>query len=239
MARLFDGARKNWRFVLKFIAFAVGFWLLEIFLQTQFLTPNSMSLAIIRAGGFTAATFFGLALFSSSVFRWFPSYAKYWYVRRSLGVAGFCFLALHAIAAFFFVFNADVSNLLFSLNPLENPVVFGLLAFPVFFAMAMTSTDWAYDKLGFPRWKFIHRFVYIGYYFAVLHFLTINPPALMNAVGYSLLAITFLALAGELYWFIRTVWQKRFSTLGTWVGFALVVLWLVTLYYIYVANFVK
>lgn len=178
--RPFAGARKDWRFVLKFIALSVAFWLLQLAHQFLVLSPGQLGISLVRASGLAGATFFGFALLSSSLFKWHPAWAKYWYVRRSFGVMGFVFVLGHVLFAQQVVFQWNLQATLFSLNPFENPAVFGMLAFPVFFLMAITSSDWAADKLGYSRWKALHRLVYFGYLFAVFHFLRINPQGLMN-----------------------------------------------------------
>ena len=224
--RFLSGARREWKFVLKFLVFSFILWQAQLWYQLLVLTPNDPGLAVTRADGFAAATLISLALLSSILFKFRPAMGRYWYVRRSLGVMGFVFLFHHFIAALSFVYGGSLEGMYFSLNPLENPIVFGTLAFPIFFVMFLTSTDWAVKKLGYKKWKAIHRLVYFGFALAVFHFITINPPALMNPAGYSLLGIVFLVLTGELYWFIQTVRKKRSSRIGTLVGILAILFWL-------------
>lgn len=233
--RLFSGARKEWRFVFKFLAFSFVFWILQFAYQFYFLIPGEVGGSLVRSFALSGATFIGLALLSSSVFKWRPSLAKYWYVRRSLGVMGWFFISLHILTVIGFLFQGDTSGIFYSLNPFQNPIIFGVLAFPIFFLMAMTSTDWAVEKLGFRKWKAIHRLVYFGYLFAIFHFLLINPALLMNPAGYLLLVVTFLALAGQLFWFLKIASRKKFSTLGSGVGFLVIFLWLLLGYLAFLA----
>ena len=98
MAKLFEGARQNKKFVAKFILFALIFWLLQFSFQYYFAVPNEpesslfkgagnlLQTSLVRSLAFSGATFFAIALLLSSFFRWKPNYAKYWHVRRSLGV---------------------------------------------------------------------------------------------------------------------------------------------------------
>jgi DMSO/TMAO reductase YedYZ heme-binding membrane subunit len=231
--KLFSGAMKNKTFVIKFLIFSLGFWLLQYTFQIYVATPTDSALAIVRSLGFAAATFYGFALFSSALFKWMPQYAKYWYVRRSFGVTGTIFLIFHVWTAVNLLGGGDISVFLTSLNPLENPVIFGFIAYPIFFVMMLTSTDWIQAKLGYNKWKPIHRLVYFGYMAAVFHFMAINPAALANIAGYFLMLITALALLGELYWFIQTVRKGRSSRLGIAVGVLVILLWLTGIYLIY------
>ena len=235
MPKLFEGAAKNWRFVAKFAVFSVAFWLLEFLFQTTFVSPINLGFALVRSFGFSAATFISLALLSSVVFKFFPEFARYWHVRRSLGVMGYIFLSFHVFFAVRFFYNGNVFSAFFSLNPFENPVIFGAIANPVFFVMALTSTDWAVQKLGGKNWKAIHRLVYFAFFATVAHFLTINPPMLMNAAGYLLLLAAFLALAGELFWFVKTAAKNGFLTLGTKIGFLAILLYLIVAFIVFIA----
>lgn len=230
MPKLFEGAIKNWKFVVTFIAVSIIFWLIEFSYQFYFLIPADIGLSLVRSFGFSAATFIGLALLSSSVFRWKPALAKHWDVRRNLGIMGFVFLFFHLRSVLIFILNEDLSQIIWSLNPFENPLFFGLMGYTVFFLMAITSFDWAVAKLG-TNWKKLHRLVYFGYWAGVSHFLLINPPALMNLAGYLLIAVTFLALAGQLFWFIKTAGKYNFKTRGTLIGIFVIFLYLVTLYF--------
>ncbi len=229
MVQLFEGAAKNWRFVLKFVVLALVFWLLEFVYQFFINEPGEFAFAWVRGFGFAGATFISAALFSSAVFKWKPVWAKYWYVRRSFGVLGFVFIVFHVWGAINLYYKGNLNALFFSWNPFENPLIFGFIAFPIFGIMALTSTDWAAHKLK-TKWKALHRLVYFAFYASVFHFLTINPPQLLSPPGYLLLALTFLALAGELFWFFKTVSKRNFSTLGTLIGILIIFLYLITAY---------
>jgi sulfoxide reductase heme-binding subunit YedZ len=165
---------------------------------------------------------FGFALLTSSVFKFFPNLSDYWRVRRYMGVTGFTFIVGHVMSVYHYLFSWDVKAVYYTFNPLENPIIFGSIAFPIFMVMALTSTDWAVAKLGDRNWKRIHRLVYIAYLSAIFHFITINPMLLKNPPGYLLLTVTALTLLGQLYWFFRTVSAKKFRSWGTLYGFFLI-----------------
>lgn len=230
MVKLFEGAIKNWKLVISFIVLSIIFWFIEFAYQFYVLIPGDLGLSLVRSFGFSAATLIGLALLSSSIFKWKPALAKYWDIRRNLGVMGFVFLLFHFRSVMAFVLEEDLFQIVWSLNPFENPLFFGLMGFTIFFLMAITSFDWAVAKLG-SKWKIIHGLVYFGYWTGVSHFLLINPPALMNLAGYLLIAITFLALAGQLFWFIKTAGKFNFKTKGTLIGIFVIFLYLVTIYF--------
>lgn len=195
--------------MIVFSALAILFWLIEFAVQFWYLSAGDLRGSFVRASSFAGATLIGGALFSSAIFKWFPRTARHWRYRRYLGVSGAVFLSFHALAIYYFYFNFDILTAYYTLNPIKNPMVFGSLALPIFLLMALTSTDWAVEKLGGRNWKRLHRLVYIAYPLSILHFLLIRPKALATAPGVLLLAVTALAVFGQIYWFFRITMQKR------------------------------
>ncbi len=234
MAKLFEGAIKNWKFVLKFSFFSLLFFMAEFFYQFYILIPGELNGSLVRSFALSGATFIGCALIISSIMRWKPELGIHWGTRRAFGVIGSIFILFHVLSVLTFFFNWEISNIFWSLNPIENPLLFGVLALPVFMLMALTSNDVAYVKLG-KNWKTLHRFVYFGYLFAIFHFLLINPELLNNLAGYLLLGVTFLALSGELYWFLKHSFKVSFSGLGTKIGFFVILLYLFIGYFAFFA----
>ena len=237
MSKLFEGAVKDWKFVLGFILFSIIFWVAELAYQVYFGNVLSFDMAIVRGFAFSGATFITLSLLSSIVFKFHPKYAKYHYVRRSFGVMGVVFGMLHIYTALNAYFFWNLSMVYSSLNPIENPLIFGSFAFSLLFIMFLTSTDWAEEKLTPPRWKMIHRLVYFAYWALIAHFLLTNPPALMNLAGYLLIFLALVTLAGQLYWFVKMSSMRKFANLGTKIGFIVILLYLILAYFIYMKYF--
>ena len=226
MAKLFEGAVRNWKFVVKFLLFSGLFWLVQFAYQFYFYSAGDIKISLVRSFAFSGATFIALALLSSSIFRFIPQLSKHANTRRSLGVSGTFFIILHVLTALGFVFNFNLGLAYYSLNPLLNPVVFGALALPIFLVLSLISTDWAVQKLG-AKWKMAQRLVYFGFMLAIFHFIKQAGPAIMSLPGIFLLVLTTLALAGELYWFVRTTIDRKKITIGTLIGFAIILLYLV------------
>ena len=223
----------RWRSLIIFSFFALLFWFIEFLLQWYWLTKGDLGGSLVRSFAFTGTTLIGCSLFSSAIFKWWPRTAGHWRVRRHFGVSGFVFIFFHAISVYYFYFYFDLKRIYFSWNPFENPIVFGSLALPIFMIMALTSTDWAMQKLTPRVWKFIHRFVYIAYVSSIFHFVLINPSFLSNPPGYLLLGVTFLAVFGQIYWFFAIASKKRFRSWGALVGFGLIALTLILAYFAY------
>lgn len=226
MVQPFEGARRNWKFVLSFIVISLLFWAAEFAYQFYVLVPEEFVPSLVRAHALSGATFIGLALLSSIVMRFKPHYAKYWYVRRSLGVMGVVFLLMHIGSVINFYWSGDTGRLITAFSSIENPIIWGEIGIALLFLLAISSTDWTVQKLTFPKWKTLHRLVYFGYMAGIFHFLTINPPLLQNPAGYLLLLVTLMALAGELYWMVKYSSTQQFKNLGFKIGLGIIALYL-------------
>lgn len=220
----------HWRTRILVACVVAAIWILEFAYQYYRLTTHDLVVSLIRSFALSAATLIGLALFMSVVFRWLPRTAQYWRARRYLGVSGALSGLVHALLVYYYYFNLDLATIYFSFSPIENPVVFGSVGLFIVLIMACTSTDWAVAKLTPRVWKFIHRFVYVAYVAIVFHFVTMNPALLDNTAGYLLIALTMLVFVGHFQLFIKTAWRKRFRSIGSWVGVAIIAGMLVTGY---------
>ena len=210
---LFAGARKELKYVLFASALALIFWLLQFANQYLFLIPGELEGSILRSFALSGATLISLALIIGPLRTLLPKY-NFLVHRRTVGVWGFTFIIMHFITVTAFLFDFDLSRLLWNSNPLANPLLFSIGSFPVFVAMWATSTDWAVQKLSFKRWKFLHRFVFLAYIGAVAHYSLINPELLYNPAGYLLIGVTILALGLELGAYVKTVNRKGFGKGG-------------------------
>ncbi len=90
-------------------------------------------------------------------------------LRRALGLVAFGYVALH-LAWYLGV------DQFFDLAAIAEDVVkrafiaFGFCAFLLLVPLALTSTDRMVRRLGFLRWKRLHRLVYLAALFGVVHF---------------------------------------------------------------------
>lgn len=213
---------RHWGTLLRFLPIPLALWIVQFILQYAWLTADELGGALLRSFALTGATLIAAALFSSIVFKFVPRLARHWRIRRYLGVSGFVSIALHVLSVYHFLFDYNIRAVYFSFNPIENPMIFGSIAFAILFLMAATSTDWAVQKLSPKRWKMLHRFVYLAEISAIFHFLFINPALLKNPPGYFMLTLVGLTVLGQLYWWIRISAKRRFKTLGTAVGIVLI-----------------
>ncbi|PIN85684.1 MAG: hypothetical protein COV47_00895 [Candidatus Diapherotrites archaeon CG11_big_fil_rev_8_21_14_0_20_37_9] len=232
MTYLFEGAFKKWKQNLIFITISIIFWLIEFSYQQSFLGNNDLGISVLRASAFTGITFISFALLSSIIFKFRPALAKHWDIRRNFGVIGFIFIAIHVLTATNILFMGNIANALFILDPFQNPVIFGLIAYPLLFIIAITSTDWAVKKLG-GKWKRVQQLVYFVYFLSVFHFLLVNPPAIMNLAGYLVMLLIVLVLIGELYFFYLVSKQRQFKNKSLYVGILIIALYIIIAYFAY------
>ena len=230
MARLFAGAWKDKGYVIKSILLGLIFWIIQYAYQ-YFFVDDEPTLAIIRASAFTGATLIALALIIGPLQKLWPSknYIKH---RRTLGVLGFTFILVHYFAVMLYVFNFNLQAIMFGgTNPYVNPVIFGLIAFCIYIPIYITSTDWATQKLGYNKWKMIHRLVYFAWIVSVLHFILINPEALFNLSGYILMIVMALVFILEISAFIKHV--KSRGGKGRYMGLFIIIIAVLLFYFAY------
>ena len=229
MTKLFEGARKEKKSVLKSIGLGVLFLVIQFVYQFSIIGDSTLSM--VRSAAFTAATLIGLALLTGPLSKIFPK-RNYVMHRRTLGVLGFTFGILHVLAVLVYV-AFDTSLLLAVTSPFANPVLFGLAAFIIYLPIYFTSTDWANEKLGYRSWKAIHRLVYFAWIATVLHYLLTGGLALFNASGYLLLIVTLLVFVFETAAFIK--WPRRGK--NTIIGVVIIFIGAVAIYFAYNAPF--
>lgn len=86
--------------------------------------------------------------------------------KREIGVASFTYAALHAY--FYYLKKGSLAKLLpYLVHPIIIPA--SLIAFPILFVLAITSNNFSTKRLGYVKWKKIHRTVYLAQYAALIH----------------------------------------------------------------------
>lgn len=135
-------------------------------------------------------------------FRWFLFREKYLKARRALGVGVFYFALLHTCFSFFGQLDG-FAGLEFLGGKYLFAVIVGFIALIIFSLLAITSFDYAVTKLSFPKWKLLHRFIYLAGILVLIH-------SLMLGIHYSNLSsittqITFIAIV-----FLLALEEPRF-----------------------------
>ncbi len=81
--------------------------------------------------------------------------------RRGLGISAYIFASLHAYIVIF-INIGGISRFLSLPEPVLFPMRFGSIAFFILSLLAVTSFDSIMRKMGYRRWKWLHRSVYVA-----------------------------------------------------------------------------
>jgi sulfoxide reductase heme-binding subunit YedZ len=118
-------------------------------------------------------------------------------IRRTLGLLAFTYGALHF--AWYLVLDKFFDAADIAADIAKRPfITVGFAALVLLVPLAVTSTDRWVRRLGYPRWKRLHRLVYAAAALGVLHFLwrvkaDKLKPSIFAAVIGALLALRVLA----------------------------------------------
>jgi methionine sulfoxide reductase heme-binding subunit len=117
-------------------------------------------------------------------------------VRRMLGVYAFFYAALHFSTYLALDQALDISEIGADIAK-RKFITIGFAAFVTLIPLAVTSTDRAVKRLGFRRWKRLHRLVYVAAVLGVVHFVwrvkaDYLEPALFAVALVALLVMRFL-----------------------------------------------
>jgi methionine sulfoxide reductase heme-binding subunit len=117
--------------------------------------------------------------------------------RRMIGLFAFFYACLH-VATYvgvdqFFDWRAIVADVV-----KRKFITIGMLAFALLVPLALTSTDGSVRRLGYARWKRLHRLVYAAAVCGVVHFTwrvkaDLREPLLFAAALAVLLAVRLIA----------------------------------------------
>ena len=155
--------------------------------------------AVLNRLGFWTFTFLVLSLAPTPLKRW-TGLAWPLRLRRLLGVTAFTYAALHfswylGVDQFFDLqaVGADV---------LKRPfITVGFAALLLLLPLAITSTDGWVRRLGFPRWKALHRLAYAAALLGVVHFLWRVKADKLKPTIFAVVVVTLLLL--------RLRWPRR------------------------------
>lgn len=171
----FKGIFSNIRFYVlctsSIVAGSIYFWT-----ATTFQGEGLQIINLTQTYALAAVIYLYFTLMASPLVRIFPGFpfrSKYIKARRALGVSAFFFGLIHACFAFF----GELGG--FRALPFLNStyliaITLSSLALLILTLMALTSFDFAIDKLGFRKWKFLHRFVYLAGFFIIVHALMLG-----------------------------------------------------------------
>ncbi len=114
-------------------------------------------------------------------------------IRRNLGVIAFCYVTAHFLTYLTLDLQLDFAAL--GKDLAKRPfITVGFLAWLLLIPLAVTSTDAMVRRLGFVRWKRLHRLAYLCGALGVLHFWWRVKKDVTEPVVYGLVLLVLLAL---------------------------------------------
>jgi sulfoxide reductase heme-binding subunit YedZ len=114
-------------------------------------------------------------------------------IRRAVGVIAFCYASVHLLT-YAGVDQGFAFGTLFQ-DVLKRPfIAVGFLAWLIMAPLAITSTDGMVKRLGFVRWKQLHRLAYVTGALGVLHFYMRVKSDVREPLIYAAVLATLLVL---------------------------------------------
>jgi sulfoxide reductase heme-binding subunit YedZ len=117
-------------------------------------------------------------------------------IRKTLGLIGFTYASIHVLT--YSVLDQALAWAAIVDDILErNFIAVGLLAFLLLVPLAVTSTSGMLKRLGFARWKRLHRLAYVAAGLGVVHFFwrvkkDLSEPLTYGVILGALLAVRLL-----------------------------------------------
>jgi methionine sulfoxide reductase heme-binding subunit len=131
------------------------------------LTANPIEAAMNRLGFWTLTLL--LSSLAATPLKTLFGFTKPMRVRRMLGLFAFFYGVLHFVTYVALDQAFDLSDIGADIVK-RKFITIGFAAFLTLLPLAVTSTDGAVKRLGFRRWKRLHRLVYLAAVLGVVHF---------------------------------------------------------------------
>ncbi len=166
---------------------------------------------LIRATGDWALRFLLITLAITPAAR-LTGWSRLMTLRRMLGLYAFFYAGLH-------LFSYAGLDLFFDLGALWRDVLrrrfitVGMLAFVLLIPLAVTSTNAMIKRLGGPRWKRLHRLVYLIAPLAVLHYYWMVKADTSQPLLYAGVLALLLGYRVAATWHQRSVRRRRSPSL--------------------------
>lgn len=150
---------------------------LIIYTVVKSVVPVDLQMSqLVQVYAFAATIYLYLALLISPLihsFRSIPYAGTLVKSRRGLGISAYIFACLHAYIVIF-VNIGGITRFLSLPEQFMYPMRFGLIAFFILTLLAITSFDSIMRKITFPKWKWLHRSVYVASVLIMIHALLLG-----------------------------------------------------------------
>jgi sulfoxide reductase heme-binding subunit YedZ len=155
------------------------------------LGPNPIAETLNRLGFWTLVLL--LASLACTPVKILTGWAFPLRLRRMLGLEAFAYACLHFLTYFavdqFFDFGEIWKDIV-----KRKFITVGFAAFVMLIPLAVTSTNAMVKRLGFPRWKRLHRIVYLAATCGVVHFAWRVKSDLRQPIVFGCVLVVLLAI---------------------------------------------
>lgn len=173
----------------RLVIYLMPVWMLLLFFAfNPRLGPNALN----RTIALVAVALVGITFIIGPLSRFVKAANGYKIYRKYLGLSAFLFMVFHALLSVVFFYDLDISFMLSFDNPRMLQVYSAIIAFFIFFLMAITSTVKAIRLLGPKNWKLLQTTGYIAMAFVMLHFMLANTTRGVFEITRLYAAIAFL-----------------------------------------------
>jgi sulfoxide reductase heme-binding subunit YedZ len=114
-------------------------------------------------------------------------------VRRMLGLITFSYASLHLLVYVVLDQGLDWDEIVKDIVK-RKFITVGFLAFLLMLPLALTSTNKMVKRLGFPRWKRLHRLIYLAGAAGVVHFIWRVKADLLQPLVFAGVLVLLLAV---------------------------------------------
>jgi sulfoxide reductase heme-binding subunit YedZ len=201
--------KQNWHHLLSHLAGIAPLVVLAAYYLSGSLA-NPVRYVILRSG--TIGLILLVASLACTPVRIFSGWQGAIQIRRTLGLYGFLFAAIH-FGVYLVLENSLYFDLIWRDLGERRAMLIGLIAFLLLVPLALTSTRGWQRRLG-KRWKSLHRLVYLALPLTVWHYLWLDRDfvtvPLIYAVVVGLLLLVRLPLVRLAYRTrLKHIWQTR------------------------------
>lgn len=205
------------------LVFTIGVYLL---VRASLPDSSLQGIRLTEIYGFASVVLLYLSLLISplgQLFKTLPYRGQLFRSRRAVGVSAFFFGWLHALIAFFGQLQGFGGLGFLSANYLT-ALVLGLVGLLIMTAMAITANDALVDRLGFTRWKSLHRLIYIGSWLIVVHVLMLGAHYVSLASGVARISLAALVILWGLEairfdGYLKGRWPQKNWSIAVMFGF--------------------
>lgn len=148
--------------------------------------------ALFRGAGIAGFTFLAFSLLITPLAMFFPQLSRFVAFRTEAGVFGAFLIVFHA--AILFLTNSHINTYLLAA---------GSIALLIYLMMMLTSGVRNMKKIGFEKWKMVHRLAYIALPLAAYHAIMNYPKAFKEPFGLIMVVMIGLAVIFQVAGFVK------------------------------------